>query len=263
MNRKEFEIFEKWRKEKYKIDLEKLQNNLAERGLHQSGIRVKEESWLKDEYEAEVAKSKAEMEDYENEKKEKGRDRVIQRIVNYIIAGVAFSALIVSFLTYQNIVSTDQKINRPHLALEDSTLGFTEVAQKSERFNQLKFETFLVNIGNLPAEFNIVDTHHKGYNGIFWLPEEPTNGIIFPDQKIRLSWILEWNKEAEDFQEWLKEGWDPVFPFEVTQISIKVDYSLLDDENNLYFTELESILTRIPDGRIGTVEFSWSIVGAN
>jgi len=55
MNEKWLEIYKKYRERKYKRDLDKLQANFAERGLIQSGIREREEQWLKEDYEDEVA----------------------------------------------------------------------------------------------------------------------------------------------------------------------------------------------------------------
>lgn len=98
MNCEEFEIFEKWRKEKYEIDLEKLRENLAGRGLSSSGIRGKEEAWLKRKFEAEIARKKAEMEEYERTEKEESSARKNMIKTNRVLVSVAIISMIISGL---------------------------------------------------------------------------------------------------------------------------------------------------------------------
>lgn len=54
MNRKQFEIWEKQKRREYRTELEKLQNDLAERGLALSSTRIKAEEDLKEKYDSEI-----------------------------------------------------------------------------------------------------------------------------------------------------------------------------------------------------------------
>lgn len=68
MNKRHFEIYQRYRKRKYERDLDRLQTNLEQRGLIRSGLRNKEEKWLKEDYEDEVAMQKEESLAYEEER---------------------------------------------------------------------------------------------------------------------------------------------------------------------------------------------------
>ncbi|MFA5386409.1 MAG: hypothetical protein WC297_01990 [Candidatus Paceibacterota bacterium] len=73
MNQKQFEIWEKQKWREYRIDLDKLQNDLAGRGLAYSGIRIKEEDDLKAKYESEIEIKRLEI----KEKKQKNNGGMI------------------------------------------------------------------------------------------------------------------------------------------------------------------------------------------
>jgi len=200
MNRKEFEIFEKWREEKYKIDLEKLQNDLAHRGLAQSGIRAKEELWLKKEYEAEISRKRAEMEDYENEKKEKKRSRMIQKITNFSLIGVAVISTIISILIYSNSV----RLDRPYLTIDTSQMkeqlsvqhtdpsAVLQALQESAAYPYNDFFSFTIqNVGKLPAKYRVDVSEFKQSGLSKVLSPANETGFIFPNQIIELNYDLQ------------------------------------------------------------------------
>ena len=255
MNRKHFQIFQEWRKKKHKIDLEKLENDFSFRGLFPSGMFKEGKEWLEEECRAEIEMKRQEMEEFESEKKQ-------QLIKDIFLILIPILSLISVMYFNSKITVTSENINRPYLSLVDSNLEFTEPAIKSYRFNQFRFETYITNIGNLPARFIITNTNHVGYDEILWSPEEPIDGIIFPQQKIRLSWILSWDNDSESFLKWAKEEMNPAFLSVIEKIMLRVDYSFVNDNNYTYFTELQSELTRIRNGQIGTSEFSWKITNA-
>ncbi len=63
VNRKEFDIWEKQQKVMYKMELDKLQNDLANRGLIFSGIRNEQEAHLKDRFDSEISIARIRMEE--------------------------------------------------------------------------------------------------------------------------------------------------------------------------------------------------------
>lgn len=132
MNRKEFEIFEKWRKGKYEIDLEKLQNDLASRGLSRSGIREKEELWLREEYESEVARKKAEAEDYEEEKEKQERGRRNMIRTNRVLVSVAIISMVISAAGVMVGIYFSNKAN---LINEKQLLPQFEIIRKIDNLN--------------------------------------------------------------------------------------------------------------------------------
>ena len=178
---------------------------------------------------------------------------------------VAANIILATFaiLSYRHGVLVHEAINRPYIDFVDSSQQLTEVAIASKRISHQKIETFLVNVGNRPAVFNTNNIKYKGYPKIVWEPEEPTSGVIFPGQKIRLSWIVYWNEETADYLKWIREEMDPVTWCIVCDIELTVQYGLSGDSSNgSYFTTLQSTHTRTPDGRIGQSEFSFGVKDA-
>ena len=98
MNEKQFNIFKNWRLKKYNIDLSKLQNDLANRGMAMSSEREREEKWLKEECHSEIEMKKFESKEYEKEKKEQERERRNFIITNIILASVALLSLVLQIL---------------------------------------------------------------------------------------------------------------------------------------------------------------------
>lgn len=99
MNKKQFETFRTWRLKKYEIDLGKLRNDLANRGLAHSSIRNQEEAWLKEECDAEIVMKKIDSEEYEKEKKDKRRERLVFIVTNATLAAVALISLFFSYVS--------------------------------------------------------------------------------------------------------------------------------------------------------------------
>lgn len=68
MNKKQFEIWERQKRREYRVELEKLQDDLAARGLTFSGARIKAEEDLKEKYDSEIEIMRLELD--EDTKKE-------------------------------------------------------------------------------------------------------------------------------------------------------------------------------------------------
>lgn len=106
MNEKWLEIYKKYRERKYMRDLDKLRNDLANRGLGNSSIRENQERYLKEDYEDKVAMKQEEVEIY----KEKSRERITGIWANRMLAVIAllsfFVTLGVSRVTIQHSKET-------------------------------------------------------------------------------------------------------------------------------------------------------------
>lgn len=178
-----------------------------------------------------------------------------------ILANIILAAF--AILSYRHGVSVHEAINRPYLGFINSSQDLTEVAKVKKTISHQKFETFLINDGNRPAMFDAGSIKYEGYPAVIWEPEEPTIGVIFPNQKIRLSWIVYWNEESAQYFKWVKEERDPVTWCTVCNIELTVHYGLLGtNSTSSYFTTLQSSHSRTPDGRIGISEFSFNIKDA-
>ena len=158
MNSREFELYKTWRERKYWRDLEKLQNDLANHGLASSGIRNKEEAWLKDEYETEVLREEAMMLDYQAQKAREKHASKVQQYTNYaLVAGTVIAAFAAVFGTHQ-ASSLNESINRPYLVIrtiEHSKLETSSPAYHKGEITE-KYSIFIKNVGVLPAK--VVDT---------------------------------------------------------------------------------------------------------
>lgn len=102
MNEKWLEIYKKYRKRKYERDREKLDNDFAARGLAQSGMREKEERWLKEDYDDEVAMKQEEAEIHKEESKERKTSIWTNRILALIAILSFFATLGVSYITIKH-----------------------------------------------------------------------------------------------------------------------------------------------------------------
>ena len=122
MNQKYFEIFKKYRRRKYERELEDLQEDLAHRGLGQSGIRIKQEERLKADYTDEIEMKAEELNLQEEERKEKTKESVSTIWTNRILAVVAIASLLVSvsvsWLTIQDS-KTANAINKSEAETAD------------------------------------------------------------------------------------------------------------------------------------------------
>src|SRR3989338_3048120 len=172
-----------------------------------------------------------------------------------ILANIILAAC--AIFSYRHGVSVHEAINRPYLEFINSSQELTEVAKAKKIISHQKFETFLVNDGNRPAMFDASNVKYEGYPAVAWEPEEPATGVIFPNQKIRLSWIVYWNEETAQYLKWVMEEMDPVTLCIVCNIELTVYYGLLGtNSTSSYFTTLQSSHSRTPDGRRGRSEFS-------
>lgn len=172
---------------------------------------------------------------------------------------LAFTAL----ATFSYTVYMSGQIDRPFITLENSLLQYTDTAIESEQFNQLLFETYLVNTGKLPAKFDVSKLDLNGYEGVLPTPVGPMEGVIFPGQNIRLAWIFEWNSKSEEIIKWAREEMNSRYLCVVCGLDISVDYTLLEEEEMLYSSRLSSEKLRTPDGKLGRFNFSFFVHSAN
>ena|SRR3989344_3070649 len=99
MSKKEFEVWKKQKEKNFEIEIEKLRNDFAKRGLAQSGMRNKAEVDLRTRYDSEIEMERLRMETEEKTKKQwfpngNWRPFLLSAIVS-ILVGV-----IVYFLTH-------------------------------------------------------------------------------------------------------------------------------------------------------------------
>lgn len=70
MNKEEFEVWKKQKEEDFEVEIEKLRNDFAKRGLAQSGMRDKTEASLRTKYDSEIEMERLRMEAEEKAKKQ-------------------------------------------------------------------------------------------------------------------------------------------------------------------------------------------------
>lgn len=147
MNENWLEIYKKYRKRKYERDREKLDNDFASRGLAQSGIRAKEERWLAEDYNDEVAMKQEEIQAH----KEELRERKTSICTNRILASIAilsfFITLGVSYVTIKDsketldlnyLPSIDVQYNAPNEDIQVYNRGKTNLYIWGSIFNNEK-----------------------------------------------------------------------------------------------------------------------------
>ncbi|MEK7565001.1 MAG: hypothetical protein AAB501_02075 [Patescibacteria group bacterium] len=181
---------------------------------------------------------------------------------DFFLGLVNFTLVVVTVNTLLQSMQTSEKIDRPFINLENSLLQYTKTDIDTGKFNQLSFETYLVNTGKLPAVFDVSKITVDGYTKVIKTPVEQTSGVIFPNQHIKLAWILEWNEDSEELIKWAREERDPRYLCTVCGLSITTDYRLIGEEKNKYYSLLTSEKLRTPDGKFGKFNFSFIVSGA-
>ena len=145
MNHKYLEIWLRFRKRKHDRDLLEMQNNFAERGLAFSSVRERAEKSLaddfKDEMDMEIEKSNV----YEKENEAINLERRNSILTNRILAIVAVSSMIFSWLATQRAGIEFELRTRPYLTIENVEGNTDLVSKKSD------YRIFIKNSGNLPA----------------------------------------------------------------------------------------------------------------
>ena len=161
MDLREFEIYKTWREGKYRRDLERLQNDLANRGLASSSIRNAEEQWLKSEFETEVSREEAVASEFERTKGENLRMSCNQRITNYTLIAGTLIATAISLGTYYHANQISLLVNRPYLVvrtIEHSKLDPNSPDSQKRKVTD-QYTLSIKNAGNLPAKINGIDLH--------------------------------------------------------------------------------------------------------
>lgn len=159
MNRKKYTVWAEWKKKQQKVDLEELQNDIANRGMTFSGMREQAERHLNEKYDTEIEMERLVMEEEEREKKEKQRERYVLIGANIILALTAFASIWFSTQTYKLSTDENRKLNRPYLQIENPIFEFygedgeqINHAISSEKIKFFKLMSKTVNHGNIPAE---------------------------------------------------------------------------------------------------------------
>ena len=102
MNQKWLEIYKKYRKRKYERDLDKLRNDLANRGLSRSSIRENEERWLKEDCDDEVTMKQEEI-DINKEESRVRKNSIWTNRILVIVSILSFLLTLgVSYITAQH-----------------------------------------------------------------------------------------------------------------------------------------------------------------
>lgn len=110
MDRKQFEIWKEQKLREYNQKLRSLQNDYAERGLAQSGMRIKAEEELREKYDGEIKYMRLGIKRIELNWQKWG---VIVAIIGVVVT-VYFSQ---KSSMEQNIVNSPKSINTIHLAV--------------------------------------------------------------------------------------------------------------------------------------------------
>ncbi len=174
--------------------------------------------------------------------------------------------------------------NRPYLSFEATGLlnlniqALEDLVKRNGNLEDLKFSstttykltTTLINVGRLPAKFDISDKKVIGYPSIYWSVCKPDDGIIYPGQKIDLCWYLQWNNRNEEYYKWLGKvisTHENYFPDGIDIINIKITYSQLNSNKNEFYTELQSenyiYVTSSENSKTIQKDIKWKIIGGN
>ena len=120
MNRKKFEIWQKYKVKEEHIELQKLQEDFAGRGLARSGIRNEAEEHLSEKYRAEIEMERETMEAEESETAGRKTERRNLIWTNRIIALGSIGLVILALPAFSNQINNIQvKID----SLEESIRG--------------------------------------------------------------------------------------------------------------------------------------------
>lgn len=191
-----------------------------------------------------------------------------QRRTLWVNVGLVLLTLVTAFvaiLSYRQGLLVDKATNRPYLNfdLASSKLVLVDDFQKTRKISPQKLETFIVNVGNRPAHFKVTDIKYKGYPNLLITPEENAEGVIFPNQKVRLGWIILWDEEGEDYRKWVNEKMDPITWCVFCDVQITISYDILGASmKDSYFTTLASEYAPSKEGRIMKSEYSFRIIDA-
>ena len=159
MNKKWLEIYKKYRDRKYKRDLDKLQADFAERGLAQSGTRGKEEQWLKEDYEDEVAMEQEKVGVQKEISKERKTSIWTNRILAFIAILSFFATVFFSYKTLElnYIPSIDVQYSASNEDIQVYNRGKTNLYIWGSVFNSEKQSTDdsgrLISPSSLPYHF--------------------------------------------------------------------------------------------------------------
>src|SRR3989344_6596195 len=111
MNKKEFEIFKKYRERKYQADLLQLQADMSENGLIQSGMSPIQEMRLKQDADDEIEMEEERMKEYEERRSDEKKERYNSVRSNRILVAVAIFSFFLTIYTVKDS-ATINKDNR-------------------------------------------------------------------------------------------------------------------------------------------------------
>ena len=116
MNRKRFEIGEKWKNEQLQFDIDHTADDLASRGMAQSGLRAKTALYLVEKCKAEIEMERATMVAEEKENEARQRERHDQSVANKLIALFGLVSICVSLWVaifvprYEKVLKREENI---------------------------------------------------------------------------------------------------------------------------------------------------------
>lgn len=159
-------MYKKYRQRKYKRELDKLRDDLANRGLAQSTIRANEKDWLKEDYDDDIAMRQEEVELHEEQSKERKISIRTNRILSIITILSFFVTLAVSFVTIRlskealnlnYLPSIDVQYDATKEQIQIYNRGETNLYIAGSRFNDempsIDGEERLITPGGFPYHF--------------------------------------------------------------------------------------------------------------
>ena len=147
MNRKKFEIWQKYKVKEEHIELQKLQEDFAGRGLAHSSIRNEAEEHLAEKYRAEIEMERETMETEESETLGRRRERRNLIWANRIIALGTIGSVILALPAFSNQINNIQvKID----SLEESIRGiYSSYVLETFCYEDLKDSFKQTELGNI------------------------------------------------------------------------------------------------------------------
>lgn len=174
MNQKWLEIYKKYRARKYDRDLDKLRNDLDDRGLALSGARENQERWLKEDYEDEVAMKNEEAVIHKEESRERQTSIWTNRILAFVAIVSFFVTLVVSWKTIQNSNEANLIVKKQQLpAFSAERIGASLITSTStERLLFVNRGGECHNLTPHTISFLEIGIKKEGFQEIYLLPIE-------------------------------------------------------------------------------------------
>ncbi|HEY4477369.1 MAG TPA: hypothetical protein VJB56_01965 [Candidatus Paceibacterota bacterium] len=198
----------------------------------------------------------------------------LARAYNRIALGGVIIALFSLWFLYQQTSTLRDDFltrNRPYLTfarLDDSVLvapfSLKEIEDAGGKIETSGFrlQNKLINSGDVPARyyFTLKSTHP--FEATEWQSIYPESGVIFPNQEVDVAWFLQF--PIDQFKVWASTQDGQPEPLQ--EIYLKVEYTELENEDNVYGTKLHGRLglpEDISEAEKWIYRTVWSILSAD